>query len=176
MKAVDKFQSFAEHLFEDKHVRKYGMMLVKHGFKGAAKRVNPVAIYTDAALSVISAFNSYFEYAREREITKQILADNKRIEAELKSQLEIMNIRYETALALGDERIKELSDKAKLSDQQMKNFLVQIGKQVKIAKAMQASLRKERENGCSFKQLQDLQANLDHYLRACLMILMENVE
>lgn len=176
MKAVDKYQSFAEHLFEDKHVRKYGMMLVKHGFKGAAKRVNPVAIYTDAALSVISAFNSYFEYAREREITKQILVENRRIEAELKSQLEIMNIRYETALALGDERIKELSDKVKLSDQQMKNFLVQIGKQVKIAKAMQACLRKERENGCSFKQLQDLQANLDHYLRACLMLLMENVE
>lgn len=176
MKAVDKYQSFAEHLFEDKHVRKYGMMLVKHGFKGAAKRVNPVAIYADAALSVISAFNSYLDYARECEITKQILVQNKRIEAELKSQLEIMLLKYETVQALGDERIKELSNKAKLSDLQMKNFLVKIGKQVNIAKAMQACLRQERENGCSFKQLQDLQGNLDHYLRSCLMILMENIE
>lgn len=176
MKTVDKYQSFAEHLFEDKHVRKYGMMLVKHGFKGAAKRVNPVLIYVDAALSVITAFNAYLDYAREREITKQILAQNKQIEAELRSQLEIMQFRFETALALGDERIKELSDKINLSELQMKNFIEQIGKQINIAKSMQKSLRLERESGCNFNQLQDLQRNLDHYLRSCLVILMVHVE
>lgn len=176
MKTVNKYQSFAEHLFEDKHVRKYGMMLVKHGFKGAAKRVNPVAIYVDAALSVITAFNAYFDYARAREVTKQLLAQNKKIEAELKAQLEIMQLKFETALAQGDERIKELSDKVKLSELQMKNFVEQIRKQINIAKDMQISLRGERESGCNFKQLQDLQRNLDHYLRSCLVILMENVE
>ncbi|WP_031564550.1 hypothetical protein [Rheinheimera texasensis] len=176
MKTVNKYQSFAEHLFEDKHVRKHGMMLVKYGFKGAAKRVNPVAIYVDAALSVITAFNAYFDYARAREVTNQLLAQNKQIEAELRSQLEIMQIKFETALAQGDERIKELSDKVKLSELQMKNFVEQIGKQIIIAKAIQTSIRQERESGCNFKQLQDLQRNLDHYLRSCLVILMENVE
>lgn len=176
MRTVEKYQSFTEHLFDDRNVRKYGMMLVKHGFKGAAKKVNPVVMYVDAALSVLDAVNCYLKYAREREITKQILAENNRIEAELKAQLKIMKLKQETVLAWGEDRIKALTDHICLTELQTANMLKQINKQVTIAKTMQHRLRQERENGIDFNQLQELQRKLDHYLRSCLLFIMSNVE
>jgi len=176
MRTVEKFQSFSEHLFDDMNVRKYGMMLVKHGFKGAAKKVNPVVMYVDAAFSVFEAVSCYLNYAREREVTKQILAENKRIEAELKAQLKIMNLEQETVLAWGDERVKQLSDHIRLTELQTTNMIKQINQQVSVAKTMQTNLRKERKLGIDFSQLQDLQKQLDHYLRSCLLLIMSNVE
>jgi len=176
MRTVEKYQSFAEDLFDDRNVRKYGMMLVKHGLKGTVKKVNPVVMYVDAALSVLEAVNSYLKYAREREVTKQILAENNRIEVELKAQLKIMKLKQDTVLAWGDDRIKVLTDHICLTELQTANMIKQIHKQVTIAKAMQYRLRKERESGIDFKQLQELQKQLDHYLRSCLLFIMSNVE
>lgn len=171
MKAVEKYQSFSEHLVRDDAVRKYGMMLVKHGFKGAAKRVNPVAMYIDAALSVCNAVNSYLTYAREREVTKQIVEENRCIEVELKSQLSILNLEQDTILEKGDERLSYLSEHVSLSKGYTANLIIILSKQVEIAKSMQRRLRCERENGINFEQLQNLQKKLDHYLRSCLMLI-----
>jgi len=176
MRTVEKYQSFSEHLFDDDRVRKYGMMLVQHGFKGAVKKINPAVMYVDAALSVFEAVNSYLNYAKEREVTKQILAENKKIEAELKAQLQIMQLRQETVLKWGRERVKELSNHILLTEKQTINMIKQVNRQISIAKSMQSLLRKERENGVEFIQLQELQKKLDHYLRSCLLLIMDNVE
>lgn len=39
MKTLEKYSSLTEHLFNDSRVQRYGMMLVKHGLKGAAKKL-----------------------------------------------------------------------------------------------------------------------------------------
>ncbi|ENH2496364.1 hypothetical protein ABVY78_001863 [Vibrio parahaemolyticus] len=176
MKVVEKYQSFSEHVVRNDAVRKYGMMLVKHGLKGAAKRVNPVAMYIDAALSVCEAVSSYLNYAREREVTKQVLEENRCIEVELKSQLMILKLEQDTILAKGDERLRYLSERLSISTQQTEDLIKQLTKQVDVAKSMQCRLRDERENGCNFEQLQNLQKQLDHYLRCCLILITNNVD
>jgi len=176
MRAVEKHPSLAEHLCSDHSVQKYGMMIVQYGFKGAAKKINPAALYVDATLSVIEAVNSYLAYARECEKTKQILAENRRIKVELDAQLKIIKLKQETVLKAGSERIEELCRQVKLNDEQRSNMLIQVRKHIQIANKMQKNLKEERESGINFKQLQKAQQALDHLLRASLMFITNNIE
>lgn len=176
MRTVEKHPSLAEHLFNDNRVRKYGMIIVQHGLKGAAKKINPAALYVDAALSVIEAVNNYLKYARECEKTKQILAENTIIEVELYAQLKIINLKKETVLKFGNERIEELCRQVKFNDEQRSNMLILVRKHIQIANEMQKKLKEERENGINFEQLQKAQKSLDYLLRASLMFITNNIE
>lgn len=176
MRTVEKHPSLAEHLFSDNRVRKYGMMILQHGVKGAAKKVNPAALYVDAALSVIEAVNSYLKYAKECEKTKQILAENRRIKSELDGQLKILKLKQDTILKEGESRIDELNQQVQLNEQQRSNMLIEVKKHIQIAKVMQKKLKEERESGINFKQLQEAQQALDHLLRASLMFITNNIE
>jgi len=176
MRTVEKHPSLAEHLFSDNRVHKYGMMILQHGVKGAAKKVNPAALYVDAALSVIEAVNSYLKYAKECEKTKQILAENKRIKSELDGQLKILKLKQDTVLKEGEARIEELNQQVQLNEKQRSNMLIEVKKHIHIAKAMQKKLKEERESGINFKQLQEAQQALDHLLRASLMFITNNIE
>lgn len=176
MRTVEKHPSLAEHLFNDNRVKKYGMMIVQHGLKGAVKKINPAALYVDAALSVIEAVNSYLKYARECEKTKQILAENRRIKVELDAQLKIIKLKQETVLKVGNDRIEELCRQVKLNDEQRSNMLIQVRKHIQIANKMQRNLKEERENGINFEQLQKAQKSLDRLLRASLMFITNNID
>lgn len=176
MKTIEKYASFAEHLFTDQKVQKYGMMLVKHGIKGAAKKVNPAVMILDAGLAVIDACNSYLNYAKEKEITQQIQAENRLIKAQLDQQLKELNLTYDTLLAEGDNRYYLLSRAVSKNRLFNKNNLSQIKELLTIAKSMQTNVKHEIESGISFVQLQSLQNNLDEFIRALMMLLMQSIE
>ena len=176
MRTVEKHPSLVEHLFSDNRVRKYGMMVLAHGVKGAAKRINPAALYVDAALSAFEAVNSYLKYAKECQKTKQILAENRKIKSELDAQLKILKIKQETSLKEGQSRLDELSRRIQLNHDQRANLLTQVKKHLQMVKTMQKKLKEEREKGVNFKQLQQAQQALDHLLRSCLMFITNNVE
>jgi len=176
MRTVEKHPSLTEHLFNDNRTQKYGMMIVQHGFKGAAKKINPAALYIDATLSVIEAVNSYLKYARECEKTKQILAENRIIKAELDAQLKIIKLKQETILKAGNESVEELCRLVKLNAEQRSNMLIQVRKHIEIANKMQKNLKAERENGINFEQLQKAQKALDYLLKASLMFITNNLE
>lgn len=176
MKVVEKFESLTEHLISDPRVAKYGMMIVKHGFKGAAAKVNPVALYIDAGLSVLEAASSYFRYAKERERTKQILIENSIIESELKSQLEMLKIKGETLRLQGEERIDALHRHLEHSDQQAKHIVLKLNTILEQAKSLQISVRKEREDNLSFTQIIDYQKKLDIFLISCIPLINTSFE
>lgn len=176
MRTVEKHPSLAEHLFSDNRVRKYGTMILQHGVKGAAKKVNPAVLYVDAALSVIEAVNSYLKYAKECEKTKQILAENRKIKSELDDQLKILGLKQDTVLKEGEARIEELSQQIKLNEKQRSNMLSQAQRHLHIAKSMQEKLKEDRERGINFKQLQEAQQALDHLLRATLIFITNNID
>lgn len=176
MRTVEKHPSLVEHLFNDNRVRKYGMMVLAHGVKGAAKRINPAALYVDAVLSAFEAVNSYLKYAKECQKTKQILAENRKIKSELDAQLKILKIKQETSLKEGQSRLDELSRRIQLNHDQRANLLTQVKKHLQIVKTMQKKLKEEREKGVNFKQLQQAQQALDHLLRSSLMFITNNVE
>ncbi|MBY6234658.1 hypothetical protein KUV99_00640 [Vibrio harveyi] len=176
MRTVEKYQSVTEHLFNDHRIQKYGMMLVRHGVKGAAKKINPVAMYVDAGLSVLDACNSYLRYAKEREITKQILAENRRLEAEFSYQLKIMKEQHKTMIEEGEARFKFIEQLIQQDKLKIKNAMTELNKMLSIAKSMQNILRAERENGVNFEQLNKLQMELDRFIRVCLVIIMNTIE
>ncbi|KJY89718.1 hypothetical protein CWB89_05225 [Pseudoalteromonas piscicida] len=176
MRAVEKHPSFVEHLFNDSRVRKYGMMVLVHGVKGATKKINLAALYVDAALSAFEAVNSYLKYAKECEKTKQILSENRKIKSQLDTQLKILKIKQDTNLKESQARIDELNRRIQLSQDQRTNLLTQIKKHLQIVKIMQKKLKEERENGVNFKQLQQAQQALDHLLRSSLLFITNNVE
>lgn len=176
MRTVEKHPSLAEHLFTDHRVKKYGFMILKHGLKGGAKKVNPAAIYLDAGLAVIDAVNSYLQYAKECQKTKQILAENRKIKVELENQLKILKIQHKTLLKDGTERIEHLSKQIKLNTQERNNMLHVVKKHIEIVKRMQHKLKSERESGVNFTQLQEAQQSLDYFLRSALMFMANTFE
>ncbi|HCG6517298.1 TPA: hypothetical protein NJ338_002604 [Vibrio parahaemolyticus] len=176
MRAVEKHPSLAEHLFTVHRVQKYGFMILKHGLKGAAKKVNPAAIYLDAGLAVIDAVNSYLQYAKECQKTKQILAENRKIKIELENQLKILKIQQQTLIKDGTERIEHLNKQIKLNCQERNNMLQAVKKHIEIVKKIQNNLKSERENGVDFTQLKEAQQSLDHFLRSALMFMANTFE
>lgn len=176
MRTVEKYQSFAEHILSDKRVTTYGMMLVKNGLRGSASRVNPVVMYIDAALSVIEACNSYLNYACECEVTKQILAGNERIRKELQCEFDILVEQHVTQLFSGQSRIKELENHLNHKKLKNHNTIIIIKRHLDIAKSMHQKIKQERENGITFEALNNLQLQLDRFMRSCLAYLIESFE
>ena len=176
MRTVEKYQSFAEHLFNDQRVTGYGMMLVKHGIRGCAKKINPTVMYIDAALAVIEACNSYLEYAHECEVTKQLLAENEAIEYELQCELDILKIQHETIRLENENRLDELKRVIERSQINSSNTNERIRTHLNIAKSMHKKLKQERERGVSFDALNNLQLRLDNFIRACLVCLIDSFE
>ena len=176
MRTAEKYQSFAEHIISDKRVTTYGMMLVKHGIRGSASKINPVVMYIDAALSVIEACNSYLNYARECEVTKQILAENEQLKHELQCEFDILVAQYKTQLLLGESRLKKLEQSLAYNKLSTQNSLKIIKKHLNIAKSMHKKVRQERENGISFDALNTLQLDIDCLIRSCLVCLISSFE
>lgn len=169
MKTVNKVASLVTHLANNKNTTHYGMMLLRHGFKGAATKVNPAMLMIDVGLSVLEACNSYLKYAKECEITKQIQHENKLLKVQLEEQLKSLHLGLEVMNQESRVRCQELEravSRVKVSTQQMQDSIQQM---LGHAKKMQAIVKSERERGISFEQLQQLQKQLDNFIRSLIM-------
>lgn len=176
MRVVEKYASFGEHLASDFRVQKYGMLLVKHGLKGAAKKINPVALWVDAGLAVIDAGVSYLNYAKEREITRQIKLGNKIIKEQLDLQLQQLKLQNSEELAQGEERLKIIELALRENKETNKQVISRINNTLEQAKLMQQIVKKQREDGVNFDKLQEFQRVLDGLIRASLVCLMTAVD
>ncbi|MGL5370429.1 MAG: hypothetical protein ACRDBF_05295, partial [Plesiomonas shigelloides] len=97
MKTVDLFASVATQAVQDANVRKYGMFILKNGFKGIGK-LNPTSVWIDAGLAVIDAFNAYCQYSAACEVTEQMRVQNRALKTLLAQELQKNELEIETLL------------------------------------------------------------------------------
>lgn len=176
MRTIEIFTSLGEHLFEDQTVQKYGTILVTNGIKKGLTKINPVILWIDAGLSVIEAGNSYLNYAKEREITKQIRLENKVIKQQLDAKIKILKLHDIQELEEGKTRIEELNRQLKFISVNNRNLVKSINANLSITKRMLQLVKIERENVANFEKLQKFQTTLDVFIRASLMCLMYSAD
>lgn len=176
MRTIEIFTSLGEHLFEDQTVRKYGTILVMNGVKNGLKKINPVILWIDAGLSVIEAGNSYLNYAKEQEITKQIKLENEVIQQQLDAQIKILKLHNIQELEEGKTRIEELNRQLKSISVNNRNFVKSIKDNLAITKRMLKLVKKERENVANFEKLQKFQIALDVFIKTSLMCLIYSAD
>lgn len=176
LRTIEIFTSLGEHLFEDQTVQKYGTILVMNGVKSGLKKINPVILWIDAGLSVIEAGNSYLNYAKEQEITKQIRLENEVIKKQLDSQIKILKLHNIKELEEGAMRIEELNKQLKFISVNNHNLVKSINDNLAITKRMLQLVKKERESVANFEKLQKLQTTLDVFIRASLMCLIYSAD
>lgn len=176
LRTIEIFTSLGEHLFEDQTVRKYGTILVMNGVKSGLKKINPVVLWIDAGLSVIEAGNSYLNYAKEKEITKQIRLENEVIKKQLDSQIKILKLHNIQELEEGAMRIEDLNRQLKFISVNNHNLVKSINDNLAITKRMLQLVKKERESVANFEKLQKLQTTLDVFIRASLMCLIYSAD
>lgn len=176
MRTVNKAGSLFTHVVSDDNIQHYGMMLVSHGLKGAAKKINPVVLTIDVGLSVLGACNSYLEYAKACEVTKKIKLKNNLLKKQLEHQLKKMSMDLSLMEQTSEARCKALERaviKHKAVSQQFQEGLQQTLEQVHV---MHSLVKQERERGVSFEQLQHLQKQLDTFLRILVMHTLNGVD
>ena len=176
LRTIEIFTSLGEHLFEDQTVRKYGTILVTNGIKKGLTKINPVILWIDAGLSVIEAGNSYLNYAKEQEITKQIKLENEVIKQQLDSQIRRLKLQNIQEFEAGEVRVKELSQQLKFISVNNLNLVKSINDNLAITKRMLQLVKKERENVANFEKLQKFQTTLDGFIRTSLMCLMYSTD
>ncbi len=172
MKTVDLFASVATQAAQDANVRKYGVFILKNGFKGIGK-LNPTLVWIDAGLAVIEAFNSYCQYSAACEVTEQMRAQNRALEILLAQQLQIGELEFETLLrqrqvkqAHYNRLLEETSAGERLTVKKIKN-------QMELLKNLHALLHTQRQQSGSFRQLIELQVAVDACLDANLTLMLE---
>ena len=147
-----------------------------NGVKNGLKKINPVVLWIDAGLSVIEAGNSYLNYAKEQEITKQIILENEIIKKQLDSQIKILKLHNIQELEEGEMRIKELNRQLETILVNNDNLVKSINSNLEITKRLLQLIKKERENVANFEKLQKLQMTLDVFIRASLMCLIYSAD
>jgi len=168
--------SLGEHLFEDQTVRKYGTILVTNGIKKGLNKINPVVLWIDAGMSVIEAGNSYLNYAKEQEITKQIKLENTLIKQQLDAQIKILKLQNIQELEEGSIRIEELNRQLKFITFNNRSLVQSINDNFSITKRILQLVKNERENVVNFEKLQQFQIVLDVFIRTSLMCLMYSAD
>ncbi|MGV8863206.1 MAG: hypothetical protein ACOH2T_18825 [Pseudomonas sp.] len=172
MKTVDLFASVATQVAQDTNVRKYGVFILKNGFKGLGK-LNPTLVWIDAGLAVIDAFNAYCQYSAACEVTEQMRAQNRALEILLAQQLQIGELEFETLLR---QRQVEQAHYNRLMEETFvgERLTVQnIRDQMALLKNLHALLQTLRQQTGSFRQLIELQVAVDACLDANLTLMLE---
>gem|GEM_PF-4861675 len=170
MRTINIFSSVDNIQFENQSEIKYGMMLVSVGTKVLTK-VNPIALSIDAGLALLDAATSYFNYAKEREITKQLIIENELIRKELDAQLTQLKLDNIIEFENGNARIEQLSRQLKITSANNSVLIKSINYNLNNAKRMLNIVKDEREQSANFEKLQVLQLMLDKFIRASLMFL-----
>lgn len=171
MRTINIFSSVDDVQFENQSEVKFGTMLVSTGAKVLTK-ANPVALCIDAGLALIDVATSYFNYAKEREITKQLRMENELIRKELEAQLTLLKLENIREKVRREKRIEQLSRQLKIVSANNRNLIKSIDSNLSVAKRMLQIVKEERENQVNFEKIQVLQIELDKFIRASLMCLM----
>ncbi len=171
MRTVNIFSSIDDFQFENQLEIKYGTMLVSAGTKVLTK-VNPIALTIDAGLALMDVATSYFNYAKEREITRQLRIENELIRRELDAQLTLLKLENVREFEKGNIRIEQLSRQLKIVSAENRNLIKSIRFNLNHAKQMLNTVKNERDKVVNFDKLQSLQIELDKFVRASLMCLM----
>lgn len=174
MKAIDMFANVVGQVMDDRHVQKYGAILLTRGVAGLAK-LNPTVVWVDAAVAVIEAAGSYFRYCAAHEVTEQLREYNRMLEATLAQELQLGKLEIK---AIGQERKGRLAHiERTLGATRCQILLSQktVRKKLSLLKRMHALLQQERLQSGGFQELIGLQVCLDSCIDATLALLLSPI-
>lgn len=171
MIAIDMFTSVSRQAMQDGHVQKYGAILVTRGVAGLAK-LNPTAVWLDAAAAVIDAAGSYFRYCAAREITQQLREYNCMLETTLTQELQLGELELKALCKERKGRLARIERTLRATRCHAQFSQKKIRKQLDLLKRMHVLLDQERlQSGC-FQELIGLQVCLDSCIDATLALLL----
>jgi len=173
MRVVNVFQQEA---LPTENTLQSGLFLFKEGGANLAK-MNPAVVWVNASVAVFEATASYLNYVKEREITRQILAENRAIEAELKQQLKQLKLGHLEQLAKMENRDQWLKQQLKERHLMNRHFRQVLKNSLVRVRALQRLVQQERENQLqTFQPLHTLQTQLDCFVRECLLLLLGSID
>lgn len=171
MKVIDIFANVVGQVAQDSLVQQYGAILVTSGVAGLAK-LNPTAVWVDAAVSVIEAAGSYFRYCAAQEVTQQLRECNCVLEATLAQELQIGELKLKE---LCEQRKGRMAHVERIMTATRRNVLLSqksIRSQLELFKRMRVLLQQERLQSGGFRELIGLQVCLDRCIDATLTLLL----
>lgn len=171
MKTVDIFANMAEQMVDDAQVRRYGTILLTQGTRGLAK-LNPAAVWVDAAIAVLEATASYLRYCAAREVTEQLRAFNNTLEITLAQDLRIGEKQLQQIQRERTGRREHIAQVLKHSSQHKLLTSKKVRQQLEIFKRVHVLLQKERQDLGNFQQLINLQVCLDQSIDATLALML----
>ncbi len=171
MKTIDLFAHVGEQVMQDAQVHRYGAVLLTRGVGGLA-RLNPTAVWVDAAVAVIEAGTSYLRYCAAQEVTTQLQAFNEQLEKTLANELKIGQIALEKLRREGSARRAKIEQLLKEQERTMWLTKAKIGQQLDSLTSIHKLLQQERLALGSFQELIGLQVCLDSCIDATLALLL----
>ncbi|GJN55086.1 hypothetical protein CF344_17900 [Pseudomonas aeruginosa] len=171
MKTIDLFARVGEQVLQDAQVHRYGSVLLARGVGGLA-RLNPTAVWVDAAIAVIEAGTSYLRYCAAQEVTAQLKAFNEQLEKTLANELKIGRIELERLRREGSGRRANIEQLLKVQGRAARLTKAKIGQQLDSLTSIHKLLQQERQAMGSFQELIGLQVCLDSCIDATLALLL----
>lgn len=171
MRVIDIFANVSEQVVQDKQVKKYGAVLLKHGFRGVTK-VNPTVIWVDAVIAVIEATNSYLCYCAAREITQQLSEFNSNLETTLGHDIQFGEMEIKLLLKDKKNRLNHIERVGQVNRKEIKISQKKARLQLEHLNKLHVLLQKERLNSGCFHELVGLQVCLDSCIDATLSLLL----
>lgn len=171
MKTVDLFASVGEQMVQDAQVHRYGAVLLTRGVGGLAK-LNPTAVWVDAAIAVIEAGTSYLRYCAAVEVTAQLQAFNGQLEKTLANELQIGQIQLDKLRRERSGRRATIGQLLKAQERAARLTSAKIGQQLDSLKSIHNLLQQQRLAQGNFQELIGLQVCLDSCIDATLALLL----
>jgi len=176
MKVIEIFGSFSSHMATDARIQKYGLILARTGLQGLSK-VNPVAVWVDAALSVNEAVAAYCRYATEKEVTKRLQAETRVLEKEIAVALNRLRLDMKILEEQAADRLAYLNATLDENIVRTSNLTRTIATKINAVKRLSFAVQACRDDAYhDFEELQDLQRSLDAFVRASLLCLVSSVD
>ncbi len=171
MKTIDLFASLGEQMLRDPQARQYGGVLLTRGVGGVAK-LNPTAVWVDAAIAVMEAGTSYLNYCAAQEVTAQLQALNKQLEKSLEHELKIGRIQLDALRRERSGRRAKIDQLFKEQERAVRLTRAKAGQQLSSLKTIHYLLQQQRLVQGSFRELIGLQVCLDSCVDATLALLL----
>jgi len=171
VKTVDLFARVGGQMMQDAQIHRYGAVLLTRGVGGLAK-LNPTAVWVDAAIAVIEAGTSYLRYCEAREVTAQLQAFNEQLEEVLANELQIGQIQLGTLCRERSGRRAKIEQLLRAQERAARLTSARIRQQLDSLKTIQNLLHQQRLVQGSFQELIGLQVCLDSCIDATLALLL----
>lgn len=152
----------------DRHVHKYGVVLVKDGVGG----INPTVLWVDAAVAVIEAAGIYFQYCAAQEGTKQLREFNHSLKVTLAQKLKIDEMKLESLRKKQQGRLNDIERILDATRCQAQLRKQEVRDQFSLLQDMRGLIKKERDQLGSFSELIGLQVCIDSCIDATLALLL----